>query len=179
MHVLLPGKLGALGVLISDLGDRVADDLSSSAAALLLTLRFRSALTATALADIAGIAQPTAVRVLDGLVSRGLVVRQERMGRTAPLRLTVPGRKRADRLLSERARALGRLLAALSGEEQTRLERLIDKLLAAATTSRPFARTTCRLCDHDACDGPRCPIGSRATDLERLAVNGSRGGEPC
>lgn len=176
---MLSGKLGALGVLISDLGDRVADDLSSSAAALLLTLRFRSALTATALADIAGIAQPTAVRVLDGLVSRGLVVRQERVGRTAPLRLTVQGRKRADRLLSERAHALGHLLAALSGEEQTRLERLIDKLLAAATTSRAFARTTCRLCDHSICDGPRCPVGSRATELERLAVNGSRGGEPC
>ena len=168
--MLLRSKLGALGVLLSDLGDQAAEELSFSAAALLLTLRFRSALTATELGAIAGIAQPTAVRVIDGLIRRGLVARQKRAGRAAPLRLTALGRRRADRLLSERARALGQLLAALSGDEHTRLERIMDKLLAAATTSRAFARTTCRLCDHAVCDGPRCPIGTRATELERAAA---------
>ena len=177
--MLLASKLGALGILLSDVGERVADDLSPSAAALLLALRFRSALTATELADVAGVAQPTAVRVLDGLIRRGLAVRQARTGRQAPLRLTNLGRTRVQRLLSARRQALGHFLTPLSGDERTVLEGIIDKLLAAATTSRAFARTTCRFCDHAACDGPRCPIGTRATELERLAGNGSRGGEPC
>lgn len=177
--MLLASKLGAFGVLLSDMGERVADDLSPSAAALLLTLRFRSTLTATELADIAGIAQPTAVRVLDGLIRRGLVERQPRTGRQAPLRLTASGRTRAQRFLSTRRRATGNLLTTLSGAEQAALERIIDKLLAAATTSRVFARTTCRLCDHGACDGPLCPIGSRANELERAAGAALKGGEPC
>ena len=165
--MLLASKLGALGVLLSDVGELAADDLSESAAALLLTLRFRSTLTATELADIAGIAQPTAVRVLDGLVRRGLVLRQKRAGRAAPVRLTGLGRRRALRLLAARMEAIGHIASTLSRDEQKALERIIDKLLAAATTSRAFARTTCRLCDHGACDGPRCPIGTAATDLER------------
>lgn len=174
--MLLPSKLGALGVLLSDIGEQVVDDLSLSAGALLLTLRFRSVLTATELADIAGIAQPTAVRVLDGLIRRGLVVRRKRTGREAPVRLTGLGRKRAQRLLSARLRAIGQLLTPLSRDEHAALEGLVDKLLAAATTSRAFARTTCRLCDHAACKCPRCPIGTRATELERAATGISGGG---
>ncbi|HXP77889.1 MAG TPA: MarR family transcriptional regulator [Stellaceae bacterium] len=177
--MLLASKLGALSVLLSDIGERAADGFSQSAAGLLLTLRFRSLLTATELADIVGIAQPTAVRVLDGLVRRGLVVRQKRAGRAAPVRLTSLGRRRAERLLSARLEAIGYVVATLSRNEHAELERIIDKLLAAAATSRSFARTTCRLCDHAACDGPRCPIGTRATELEREAEIASRGGRAC
>ncbi|MGH7125990.1 MAG: MarR family winged helix-turn-helix transcriptional regulator, partial [Stellaceae bacterium] len=171
--MLLVSKLGALGVLLSDLGERAADDLSPSAAALLLTLRFRPALTATELADVAGIAQSTAVRVLDGLIRRGLAVRQKRTGRAAPVRLTSLGRRRAERLLSARLAAIGQVVSILPRDERRELERIVDKVLAEATTSRASARTTCRLCDHEACSGPRCPIGTRATEIE------ARGGEPC
>ncbi len=179
MHMLLASKLGALGVLLSDIGERVGGDLSPSAAALLLTLRFRSTLTATELADIAAIAQPTAVRVLDGLIRRGLVVREKRTGRQAPLRLTSLGRHRAQRFLAARLRSVEHLLTALSRDERAELERIIDKVLAAATTSRAFARTTCRLCDHATCDGAHCPIGTRATELERAAEIASQGERPC
>jgi len=179
MHMLLAGKLGALGVLLSDLGERAAEDLSPSAAALLLTLSFHPAATATELARIAGIAQPTAVRVLEGLGRRGLIARQRRSGRTAPLALTGAGKRRARLLLSARLRAIGALLAGLSREERAGLERMLDKVLAAATTSRAFARTTCRLCDHGACRGRRCPIGSRAPEVERAAGIASAGGKAC
>src|SRR5215472_10722143 len=145
MHVtLLASKLGALGVLLSDLGERAGEDLSPSAAALLLTLRFRPGVTATELARIAGIAQPTAVRVLEGLSRRGLIARRTRSGRSAPLALTDAGKQRARRLLSERLRVIGTLLAALSAKERAGFEQVLDKLLAEATTSRAFARTTCR-----------------------------------
>ena len=169
--MLLASKLGALGVLLSDVGERAAVDLSLSAAALLLTLRFHPGATATELAGIAGIAQPTAVRVLEGLGRRGLIARQRRSGRTAPLALTSAGKTRAQLLLTARLRAIGRLLSDLSQEERASLERMLDKVLTAATTSRAFARTTCRLCDHGGCRGPRCPIGTRATELERAAGN--------
>src|SRR5262249_51046029 len=84
MHMNLPNKLGALGVLVMDAMESVLGELSPSAAALLLTLRYRGEMTTTALAGIDGVAQPTAVRVADGLVRRGLLERRGRGGRAAP-----------------------------------------------------------------------------------------------
>lgn len=43
---------------------------------------------------------------------------------------------------------------------------MLDRILAGATTSRAFARTTCRLCEHDLCGPEVCPIGCRAAELE-------------
>jgi len=167
MHVAIANKLGALGVLLMDAMETALGELSPSAAALLLTLRYRGAMTTTVLADIAGVAQPTAVRVADGLVRRGFVERQGRAGRTAPLRLTQAGMRKADALQRARIEAMEGLLAGLAASDRAGFERTLDKLLAGATRSRAFARTTCRLCDHAACVGPFCPIGSRASELER------------
>jgi DNA-binding MarR family transcriptional regulator len=165
--MIFANKLGALGVLLMDAMEAALGELSPSAAALLLTLRYRGAMTTTALAGIAGVAQPTAVRVADGLARRGLVERQGRAGRTAPLRLTDAGMERADALQRARLRAMERLLAGLPDRERGGFERGLGMLLAGATRSRAFARTTCRLCDHAACIGPLCPIGTRASELER------------
>lgn len=179
MHMLLASKLGALGVLLSDVGERAAEGLSLSAVALLLALHDRPGATATELAGIVGITQPTAVRVVEGLKRRGLTARRRRAGRTAPLCLTAAGKRRSRLLLSARLCAIGSLIAGLSIEERASLEQTLDKVLRAATTSRAFARTTCRLCDHGACDGPRCPIGMRASELERGTGVAYRGGEAC
>jgi DNA-binding MarR family transcriptional regulator len=170
MHVFIANKLGAFGLLLTDAMGEFLDDLSPSAAALLLTLRYHGDMTTTALAAIAGISQPTAVRVADGLVRRGLIQRQARTGRTAPLRLTRAGARQAEAAQRARLKAMEHVLAGLSAVERAVFERAIDKLLAAATVSRAFARTTCRLCDHGSCDGPLCPIGSRASELERAAA---------
>jgi DNA-binding MarR family transcriptional regulator len=168
--MIVANKLGAFGLLLTDAMGEALGDLSASAAALLLTLRYHGDMTTTALAAIAGISQPTAVRVADGLVRRGLIQRQDRAGRTAPLRLTRTGARRAEALQRARLKTMERLLAGLSATERTGFERTLDKLLAAATVSRAFARTTCRLCDHGSCDGRLCPIGSRASELERAAT---------
>jgi DNA-binding MarR family transcriptional regulator len=167
--MIITNKLGALGLLLTDAMGEAWGDLSPSAAALLLTLRYHGDMTTTALAAIAGISQPTAVRVADGLVRRGLIQRQDRAGRTAPLRLTRTGARQAEALQRARLKAMERLLTGLSVTERTAFERALDKLLAAATVSRAFARTTCRLCDHGSCDGRLCPIGSRASELDRAA----------
>jgi DNA-binding MarR family transcriptional regulator len=83
MHTLDANKLGAFGVLLSDALGNATADLSPSAAALLLSLFYRQDLTVTALAKVGGIAQPTAVRVLDGLVRQGFIERKGRAGRAA------------------------------------------------------------------------------------------------
>src|SRR5262249_61519659 len=95
MHMNLPNKLGALGVLVMDAMESALGELSPSAVALLLTLRYRGEMTTTALAGIAGVAQPTAVRVADGLVRRGLLERRGGGGRAGPLRPATAGAEKA------------------------------------------------------------------------------------
>jgi len=166
MHMLIASKLGALAVLVGDLSRTAAGELSASATAMLFTLHYHGEATASDLATVAGITQPTAVRVVGGLVERGLVERAGRLGRSAPLRLTASGIRAAGALQAARLAALHRLLDPLGGDDRAVLERLLDRMLAGATTSRRFARTVCRQCDHTLCDGPACPVGSRATAIE-------------
>lgn len=168
MHMLLASKLGALAVAAADLSRAAAGDLSHSAAAMLLTLHYHGPTTASALAAVAGVTQPTAVRVVAGLAAQSLVERAGRSGKTAPFRLTAAGSTRAVALQAARLSALQRLLADLDTDQQAVLERLLDRMLAGATTSRRAARTICRLCDHALCDGPVCPAGRRATEIEDL-----------
>ncbi|MGH8430501.1 MAG: MarR family winged helix-turn-helix transcriptional regulator [Solimonas sp.] len=164
--MLIANKLGALAVLAGDLSRAAGGDLSPTAVAILLTLHHRGPMTASELAVIAGITQPTAVRVTNGLVAHGLVRRSDRVGKTAPIHLTRAGAREARSLQKARLIALQRLVTPLADEERTELEGLLDKMLAGATGSRRFARTTCRLCDHALCNGPACPIGTRATEIE-------------
>lgn len=158
--------LGALGTLITDRIETVLDGLSPSAAAALSMLHFKPELTATRLAAICGISQPTAVRVLDGLARQGFVTRGIPQGRETPLILTPAGTARAERLQAARMAALEDLLGVFSAEERRQFGALLDRLVAGATTSRAFARTTCRLCDHDICKPGHCPIGNRASEIE-------------
>lgn len=167
MHMLLQNKLGAFGVLLSDALETASGDTSPSAAALLLTFFYGPKTTVTQAAEITGISQPTAVRVLDGLVRRGFIERKGRKGRSAVLRLTAVGRKAAKSLQNARLHAMGNVLRVLPRRECAVFERTLDNLLVAATHSRAFARTTCRLCDHETCRGRLCPIGTRATEIER------------
>lgn len=164
-------KLGAFGLLVNDRMQDALADLSPSAAALLSMLYFKPGLTGSELATIAGVAQPTAVRVLEGLVRHGFVERLMQQGRATPLRLTDEGRARAQALQAARLGTLAGLLDVLSAGDRAQFEMLMDKILAGATTSRAFARTTCRLCEHDLCSPELCPIGCRATELERGADN--------
>jgi DNA-binding MarR family transcriptional regulator len=167
MHMLMANKLAVLGTVLSGTMDKACGGLSASAAALLLTAYYWPDLTGSGLATVAGVAQPTAVRLLDGLVRKGLIERGIRAGRTMPLRLTSAGRAHAQALQAARLAGTKRLLTALTDDEQDVLDGFLDKLLRAATTSWAFARTACRYCDHVDCDGDLCPIGTRARELER------------
>ena len=111
----LANKLGALGVLIFDVMDGELQGVSRSAAALLLTLHYYPNTTVTQFAQVAGISEPTAVRVLDGLARRGWLERQARIGRTTPLLLKCSGKAEAQALQTARRRVMDGILAALKG----------------------------------------------------------------
>src|SRR6266478_2127251 len=117
MHMLLPNKLGTLAVLLGDTLEGAYGVLSPSAASLLLTLYYTRNATATALAKVAGISQPTAVRVLDGLVRQGFIERKSHTGRTTLLRVTRAGRERAVSLQAARIGAMAKILSGLNAQE--------------------------------------------------------------
>ncbi len=162
--MLEANKLGALGVMISDRMEDALQGLSPSAAALLSTLHFKPGTTASQLADICAIKQPTAVRLIDGLERRELIARQAQDGRMIPLVVTTKGHEVIKALQTARLAAMETLLAPLESDERAQFAEMLDRILAGATTNRAFARTTCRLCEHDLCAPGCCPIGNRASD---------------
>lgn len=174
MHELIANHLGALALAVTDRMDGAVEPRSRSAAAALLTLLYRQPLGGTELARIMGVAQPTGVRVIDGLVREGLVGRGRRTGRHVELTLTAAGKAEAHRLQQARIAALSPLVDSLDEADRNRLGALLAQLLAAATDGRATARRICRLCAHDLCDGAHCPAGSRATAIEREG-----GAAPC
>jgi len=167
MHMKIDNPLGAFATMLVDRLDQALEPLSPSAAALLLIVHHNPGLGPAELAAIGGIAQPTATRVLNGLEAQGLIARGDKTGRTTPIHPTDQGRRAAERMLRARAAVLESALAPLSPAERDQFLGMVNRLAAAATPSRAAARHSCRFCDHETCRGHLCPIGSRATEIER------------
>ncbi|MGX5733032.1 MarR family winged helix-turn-helix transcriptional regulator [Bosea thiooxidans] len=166
MQQLNANKLGAFGTLIRDRIDTALGDLSPSAAAVLSMLHFRPGLTTSELATVVGVSQPTAVRLIDGLERQVLIERGAPVGRVTPLRLTEAGHAEVKALHARRLAALDGALGVLQPDDRRLFVSLLDVVLAGVTTSRAFARRTCRLCEHDLCGPEICPIACRASELE-------------
>ncbi len=166
MHMLIANHLAALVTLLGDRIEHGFGDLSPRSASVLLTLQCRGPLGVSAVARIVGTSQPTATRLIDGLVARGLVMRGDRTGKFVSAALTELGKARAGKLQADRLAVTEDLLSTLRDEERRAFGLLIEKLMAAGTEGRDHARTTCRYCDHDACFGDACPIDRRATEIE-------------
>ena len=165
---LLANKLGALVVAVSD---RLRD-VETSAHAMTLTLHHHGPMTVTELAAVVGLSQPAATRALQDLRRDDLVEATVDRGRQRPVRLTVRGTAAA-RSLEEarRARLLG-CLGALEPTDHRVLDGLLTRLLEGMTPDQAGARRICRLCDHALCDGPDCPVGSRARTLDQAEGGG-------
>jgi DNA-binding MarR family transcriptional regulator len=168
-------KLGALGTMIADRTRIALGSLSPSAAAMLSLLHFKPGLTVTRLAEIAGVSQPTAVRLVDGLEREALLTRGKPQGRVTPLLLTDAGRRRAVFLQDRRLAALDGLLSPLAPKDRQRFALMLDTILAGATASRAFAHTACRLCEHDLCEPAICPVGKRASEIEQQDIDDEQG----
>jgi DNA-binding MarR family transcriptional regulator len=165
---LLANKLGVAVTAVTEQLEEAYAPLAPSVAAALLWLRYQAPYTATALAPVLGLTQPTAARIVDGLQRDGFAMRVPgTRGRAAPVRLTGSGVALADDLQRRRIAALGGALAPLDAAERQALDQLLDRVLKPMVTSRRYARHVCRFCDHETCDGPLCPVGCAATELER------------
>ncbi len=112
------------------------------------------------LADVVGLSQPAAVRLVDRLADQGLLRRDAgRDRRTVALVLTEAGSRAADAVLLARAEALAPLLRDLSARDRATLERLLDRVAAGLADDRPGAVRACRLCDRAVCAmDPGCPL---------------------
>jgi DNA-binding MarR family transcriptional regulator len=157
-----------LSTVVQDSLVEPSQELSSSAVAALLTLYHWEPTGTVELANILNVRQPTATNLVDGLVEREWVVRGEKLGRSLPLALTAKGKRKARELQKLRSDRAQQLLNTLSPTEQEAFGKLSRKILEAATTSREFARRTCRFCDHSVCTGNACPLGCRATEIEQM-----------
>ena len=166
MHEYLANQLGALALILNDRVDAAMGGRSATAAAILASLRHHGPMTGTSLARIVGVAQPTCVRVVDGLATEGLVARGPKAGRDVQLRLTAYGEIEAERLGKARLQAIYPLLDDMSLNQGVALGMFAAQLMAAATDSRLTANRNCRLCDRGICQGAACPVGARADEIE-------------
>jgi MarR family transcriptional regulator, negative regulator of the multidrug operon emrRAB len=116
--------------------------------------------SAESLHRVLGISQPGTAQVVERLVDQGLLERRPgRDRRTHALHVTARGHRALGKLLERRFEMLTTLLAPLTEAERTRLTPLLEKIVAGLADDRPQARTTCRLCDRQAClEGPGCPL---------------------
>lgn len=170
---LLASKLSALTVHLGDEAEARTFPNSASTAAALLTLLHRGRCAVSELASILRVAQPTATRLINKLEKAGLVRRLPAAGRSVPLALTGAGEAAARTLQDRRLAAFAEACAVLEENERAALDELLTKMLGARVRSRRHARQICRLCDHGVCDGPNCPVGCAASEIE------TGGSTPC
>lgn len=161
-NIRLSNLFGVLCLAVADRLATVSETAAGSGGsgpAALVMVYTRPGISVESLRRILGISQPAAVRVVDRLAAAGLVVRASGAdGRTLALRVTVPGRRRAEAVLAARLRAADTTLNELTDRERSDLNRLLDRLLGMLPTTRDDARHLCRLCDHKVCADPHCPI---------------------
>ncbi len=165
-RALRANKLGALWAVVGRAMSDAMQAHSESSVAILLWLYHWAPVGVVELGRVVGLSQPACSRAVDKLMAEGLLLKAPSGGREVWLELSPEGRARAEELQAARLRACDRLLAALSPQERSTMADLLDKLLAAPVADRAYARHVCRFCDHGVCDGPGCPVGCRATELE-------------
>lgn len=153
--------IGAFALMISD---RIASaasapvpDAGPTAAALAL-LSHVPGLSVRTLAAGVGLSHPGAVRLVDRLVEKGLVIRRDHAtdGRTRSLYLTKAGAKASAAVLKGRDSIIAEELSALEPREVALLAALTERVLRARLTDLNHAYRICRLCGYSSCG--QCPI---------------------
>ena len=122
-----------VAVAARSLGD-VADEVTMTQYRTLVVLASRGPQSAAALAEAVDVTPPTATRMCDRLVRKGLIVRRHERGDRRLIRLTL-AKKGQDLVadVTERRRIeIARLLAAIPTEQQGALVKALQHLTAAA-----------------------------------------------
>lgn len=162
---------GALALMVSDDIVRAASAFAPEAgpaAAALALLDHEPGLSIRTLAAGVGLSHAGTVRLVDRLVSDGLVERRGHAtdGRTKALHLTATGEQASAALLAARDNALARGLAVLSPEELVTLSELSGRVLRASLRDAEHGYHICRLCSYGSCTD--CPVEGELR--ERAAV---------
>jgi MarR family transcriptional regulator, negative regulator of the multidrug operon emrRAB len=154
--------LGALGLALAD---TVSQEAASASG---LSVVEASALNAIAqsprcsvafVADVLDLTHPGAVRVIDRLVAAGHARRTPGPdGRTVGLMATAAGRSSVRSMRNARRTTLMQLIGTLAADVAADLDRVLDPLLAALTSSERQSEHICRLCDEAVCPQDRCPV---------------------
>ncbi|WP_117194460.1 MarR family winged helix-turn-helix transcriptional regulator [Rhizobium terrae] len=164
--------LGALALAVTDefyLTIRKRGNGGPSEAAALVEIATWPKETIDSLSRTLRLSPAGTTRLVDRLVREGLVTRDvgdaDRRART--LSTTEAGRARVAVILAARREALDRALSQLDPEDQSALELVLERMLAAMTPDRETCDHTCRLCDIDSCPPNVCPVEQAARDKDR------------
>jgi MarR family transcriptional repressor of emrRAB len=154
--------LGAVALGISDrleAAAQLAAGRLGARAAALATLAQWPGYTIEGLRHCLGLSHSATVRLIDGLVEDGLVMR-ERVGGGPAIRprLTETGEAAAREVLAARSRAIDSLVDQISDQELSRLAPILERLLASMTTDFYAGELICRLCELDDCPQEICPV---------------------
>jgi MarR family transcriptional regulator, negative regulator of the multidrug operon emrRAB len=152
--------LGALALAVIDRMNAAARETIKHAGetpAALVLLGLEPGMSNDRLRRILGMSHPGTVRLIDRLVSDGLVERRSgRDGREVALHLTVSGQQCRNTLLKNRMAVVHSLLEVLDHSEQVVLSNLLHKMLEAIPNSEIEMYTICRMCDESVCEN--CPL---------------------
>jgi DNA-binding MarR family transcriptional regulator len=167
----LANLLAAAARLVDDAVDeRLAGELglAASAPAALVTLANHPGQTVDDLRRTLRLTHSGAVRLVDRLEADGLVRRRPH-GRSVSLELTARGRRRHAGVERARLAAVEETLAALTPEARSRLEPILEALLAGHAASDQDLRRVCRLCAYDVCERPdcACPVAAAVDSASR------------
>lgn len=154
--------LGALALsLVDALDAAVAENAGGGggAPAALVTLGVEPGISINALRQILSLSHPGTVRLVDRLAAQGLVERRAGAdGRTLALFLTAAGQERRTAILTERRQQLQTAISTLTAADRAQLTQLLEKMLAAMTTSELRSFAICRLCEEEVCPAECCPV---------------------
>lgn len=156
---------------VKDELDRTASSvtgLQGEAAAALLSVGTRPGRPIEDLRRALGLSHSGTVRLVDRLQGRDWMERgASPEGREVRLHLTRGGEAMFRRLLGARREALKAMLTPVPEADRPTLERALSMLLAGLPSTRADAWHICRLCDHGACRGAACPVGSAVEPGDR------------
>jgi DNA-binding MarR family transcriptional regulator len=165
MALNLQNLLGALALALGDAQTRAAEGASglpTSAASAIVSIGHTPGMTIKNVAHIAGVSHSVMVRIIEGLVSRGMITRAPgKDKRAVGLKATAAGAALRDAILAARSAVLTR---ALDGVDAAALTPTVAQILTRLTDTRCTGDHMCRLCDEATCTD--CPVEARACQFD-------------
>jgi DNA-binding MarR family transcriptional regulator len=157
----LENIVGALSLAISDSIHQGTQDQAPEvgpAAAAIALLGHEPGMTIERLRRALGLSHPGAVRLVDRLVTQGVVERRQAAAdrRAVALHLTPAGNANCAAVLAVRHERIARALEVLDPDEREILGRITEKLLNGLVNDLDQGYSVCRLCDPASCTN--CPV---------------------